>query len=94
MNKKYIVKNCPNLQESYYANGYISKNECSLEIDDKQCADCTDCLIKRIYEDVKTVYRTPEYFETIKDKEQYLIESAWHNVAHMVISKLEIEEVE
>lgn len=83
MTKKYIVKNCPALQQTYYCDTHHSK-----------CQDCTDCLIKRIYEDVKTVYQTPEYFETIKDEQQFLIESAWHNVAHMVISKLEIEEIE
>ena len=28
------------------------------------------------------------------NKQQELIESAWHNVAHIVISKLDIQEVE
>lgn len=88
MNKKYIVKNCPCYDYDY--------EECLNTFRDeyKKCYDCTNCLIKQIYEDVKTVYQTPEYFETIKDEQQLLIESAWHNVAHMVISKLEIEEVE
>lgn len=88
MTKKYIVTNCPCYDHDY--------EECLNTFRDeyKKCYDCTDCLIKRIYKDVKTVYQTPEYFETIKDEQQLLIESAWHNVAHMVISKLEIEEVE
>lgn len=85
MTKKYIVKNCPALS---FCIGYYC-DECQMN-----CSDCTDCLIKQIYEDVKTVYQTPEYFETIKDEQQFLIESAWHNVAHMVVSKLEIEEIE
>ena len=50
MTKKYIIRNCPNLQESYYADGHISKNECGLDIYDKQCSDCTDCLIKQVVE--------------------------------------------
>lgn len=85
MTKKYVVKNCPCIYRSYR-----TEYDCDY---DGPCEDCTDCLIKQIYEDVKTVYQTPEYFETIKDEQQLLIESAWHNVAHMVISKLEIEEV-
>lgn len=83
MTNKYIVKNC-----ELICNGECPNSKTGF------CEDCTDCLIKRIYEDVKTVYQIPEYFETIKDEQQLLIESAWHNVAHMVISKLEIEEVE
>ena len=47
---KYIVKNCPNLSESYYADGHISQNECSLEILDTKCSDCTDCLTKQVIE--------------------------------------------
>lgn len=64
-------------------------------ITDNMQKDITDCLLKRIYEDVKTVYKNPEYFDELYkkgDREQILIESAWHNVAHMVISKLEIED--
>lgn len=95
MTKKYIVKNCPAYDYDEEFNYHICKQplvpyECSVN----DCQDCTDCLIKQIYEDVKTVYQTPEYFETIKDEQQFLIESAWHNVAHMVVSKLEIEEIE
>lgn len=84
---KYIIKNCEQIHSS--DNFCWSKNIL--------CQDCTDCLFKRIYEDVKTVYKTPEYFEELAkkgDKEQELIESAWHNVTHMVISKLDIQEVE
>ena len=82
---KYIIQNCPALQQTYYCNTHHSK-----------CQDCTDCLLKQIYEDVKTVYRTPEYFEELAkkgDKEQELIESCWHNVAHMVISKLDVQDI-
>ncbi len=84
---KYVIKNCPMY---FHTNCYGHTGNCN-------CQDCTDCLLKRIYKDVKTVYKTPEYFEELAkkgDKEQELIESAWHNVAHMVISKLDIQEVE
>lgn len=63
MTKKYIIRNCPNLQESYYADGHISKNECSLDIYDKQCSDCTDCLIKQVVDkcrEPEQVYRSYE----------------------------------
>ena len=36
---KYIVKNCPALQLTYYCDTHHSK-----------CQDCTDCLIKRVIE--------------------------------------------
>ena len=87
---KYIIKNCPNYFKTHSGNYYC-------DFDAGRCQDRTDCLLKRIYEDVKTVYKTPEYFEELDkkvDREQELIESAWHNVAHMVISKLDIQEVE
>jgi hypothetical protein len=54
-------------------------------------------LIKKIIGDVETVYRTPEYFEELEktgDKEECLIEYAWHNVAHMVLSKVNIKDIE
>lgn len=96
MKKKIVIKNCPCFNEGHPMLDYYG--ECLSLTDDVQvCQDCTDCLLKRIYEDVKTVYRTPEYFEELAkkgDRDQELIESAWHNVAHMVISKLDIQEVE
>lgn len=82
---KYIIRNCPALQQTYYCDMHHSK-----------CQDCTNCLLKKIYEDVKTVYKTPEYFEELAkkgDKEQETIESCWHNVAHMVVSKLDIQDI-
>lgn len=86
----YVIRNCP--ARVLFTDGYF----CRQADGNILCQDCTDCLFKRIYEDVKTVYKTPEYFEELAkkgDKEQELIESAWHNVAHMVISKLDIQEV-
>lgn len=87
---KYVIKNCP----CYWSIG--GDDGCDLD-STKACKDTTDCLLKKIYEDVKTVYKTPEYFEELAkkgDREQELIESCWHNVAHMVISKLDIQEIE
>ncbi len=84
---KYTIRNCPS----------FCKDICSADNTDCFCCNETNCVLKRIYEDVKTVYKNPEYFEELAkkgDKEQELIESAWHNVAHMVISKLDIQEVE
>jgi hypothetical protein len=85
---KYIIKNCPAIFKHPVGHWNCQQG--------KECQDCTDCLLKRIYEDVKTVYRTPEYFEELAkkgDREQELIESAWHNVAHMVISKLDVQDI-
>ena len=36
---KYIIKNCPALQQTYYCNTHHSK-----------CQDCTDCVLKQIVE--------------------------------------------
>lgn len=103
---RYIIKNCPCYCEELLSHNFSTntsevadKGVCmgSISNSDYHCQNRTDCLLKRIYEDVKTVYKTPEYFEELTkkgDKEQELIESAWHNVAHMVISKLDIQEVE
>ena len=90
LKKKYVVKNCP------CYNITIEGYDC-LENPLSWCENIDDCLMKRIINDVSTVYRTPEYFEQLVEKgdeEQYLIECAWHNVAHMVMSKVDIEEVE
>lgn len=82
MTKKYIVKNCPNLAESYYADGHISKNECRLDIYDKQCSDCTDCLIKQVVEKCK---------KEISDKENWCHRRA---LAKEILQLFTIEEVE
>lgn len=39
MSDKYIIKNCPVLQQTYYCNTHHSK-----------CQDCTDCVLKKIVE--------------------------------------------
>lgn len=93
--KKYAVKNCPCCHHNSWntsegmETGYVCYHSRHF-----LCKDCTDCLIKQIIDGVSTVYKTPDYFETIKDEKQSLIESVWHNVAHMVMSKVEIEEYE
>ena len=46
---KYIVKSCPNLTTSYYAEGDIIHNQCGLT-DDDLCQDCIDCKMKQIVE--------------------------------------------
>lgn len=43
-----VIKNCPNLSTSHYADGRIIEDECSLEVD-KLCQECNTCLIKTIY---------------------------------------------
>lgn len=43
-----VIKNCPNLSTSHYADGRIVENECSLE-EDKLCQECNTCLIKTVY---------------------------------------------
>ena len=88
--KKYIVTNCP---------AYTSKGgyyDCWAN-QQTWCQNVNDCLVKRIIDECSDIYRTPEYFEELAekgDKEQELIESCWHNAAHIVMSKVKIEEVE
>ena len=94
--KKYVIKNCPACREY---DAFSRDTEACCYNWHKYCneVDSKDCVLKQIVDDVSTVYRTPEYFEKLEEEaeeEQYLIESAWHNVAHMVMSKLDIEEVE
>jgi hypothetical protein len=48
MSNKYIIKNCPAL---YQIQGMT--NECLAS--DYQCKDCTDCLLKRLYIQIKEV---------------------------------------
>ena len=86
--KKYIVKNCPNLSESYYADGHISHNECSLEIDDKQCADCTDCLIRQVIDKC----RKSTYKITLPLTKQTRVKTK--QTAQQILQLFEIEECE
>ena len=86
--KKYIVKNCP----AYNPNG--GYYDCWAN-QQTWCQNVDDCLIKQIIFDCSEIYRTPEYFETLSDdKEQELIESCWHNAAHIVMGKVDVKEVE
>lgn len=88
--KKYKVLNCP----AYNPNGGYYDcfwNQLSW------CENIDDCLIKKIINECNEIYRTSEYFEELAekgDKEQELIESCWHNAAHIVMSKVKIKEVE
>ena len=85
--KKYKVLNCP---------AYNSKGEhydCWAN-PLSWCENVEDCLIKSMINEFKELYKDPEYFDNIKDKEVYLVETAWHNAAHIAMSKVEIEEIE
>lgn len=44
MNNKYIIKNCPIFETDYYCGENLDK-----------CADCTDCVLKRIVEKCKDI---------------------------------------
>ena len=90
--KKYVITNCPFAMKDEWEGLYTYLCKENM----KKCED-KECLLKEIVDDVSTVYRTPEYFEELEEsgsQEQYLIESAWHNVAHLVMGKVNIEEVE
>ena len=90
--KKYAITNCPFCLKdewegltTYLCEGSMNK-----------CMECS-CLLKEIVDDVSTVYKTPEYFEELlksNDETQYWIESSWHNVACMVLGKVDIKEEE
>jgi hypothetical protein len=89
--KKYAITNCQFCLKDEWEGftTYLCKESMN------KCAECS-CLLKKIVDDVSTVYKTPEYFEELEktgDEDQYCIESAWHNVAHMVMSKVNIEEI-
>ena len=90
--KKYAVTNCPFVLRDEWEGlySYLCKENM------KECKE-KECLLKQIINDVSSVYRTPEYFEKLEEEEsevRYLIESAWHNVAHAVMSRVDIEESE
>ena len=50
MNKKYVIRNCPNLVNAYYATGKIKYGECGLKTNDELCQDVNDCFLKQIYD--------------------------------------------
>ena len=85
---KYIVKNCPALR------GWVCNEQFIRQDKMVDCQDCTDCLIKRVIEAVKTEERTPEELDAIKALDKYLCQSARHNMSMMIQSMFEIQEVE
>ena len=53
MSDKYIIKNCPTLMGNRLCYGKTIK----------QCADCTDCIMKQIVEKCKDKIRIYEYYD-------------------------------
>ncbi len=81
---KYVIKNCPNLMDSYYSTGEIKSEECGLCTNDKLCKDITDCLLKQIVDLCQ---------RDVGNKENMFL-CARSMLADEIIEKLEIEERE
>lgn len=93
--KKYVIKNCPACRD-YDVFGCDSEECCYHQHKYCKDVDSKDCVLKQIVDDVSELYKTSEYFEKLeetKDEGKFLIEYAWHNVAHLVLSKLDIKEI-
>lgn len=85
MNKKYIVKNCPSLKTRISYKDKVWLNGCSEygDLNDKECCNITDCLIKQVIEKCKYSTKSWDNFdigERIK--------------ANEILKLFEIEEVE
>lgn len=81
---KYVIKNCPNLMNSYYSTGEIKSGECGLCTNDKLCKDIIDCLLKQIVDLCQ---------RDVGNKENMFL-CARSMLADEIIEKLEIEECE
>lgn len=77
---KYIIKNCPALQQTYYCNTHHSK-----------CQDCTDCVLKQIVEKSKDAQN--EYPKHFSDGELDMFVSGRFNMAGNILALLDIQEV-
>lgn len=78
MSDKYIIKNCPVLQQTYYCNTHHSK-----------CQDCTDCVMKQIVELAKG-YKE----ELIDRKTKKIVATRYFKLTKEILELLEIGEVE
>ena len=83
MNDKYIIRNCPTLMGNRLCYGKTIK----------QCADCTDCVLKQIVELAKG------HTELCKNCEQQIKECDCGDICNAyrldkILKLLDIEEVE
>ena len=85
MSNKYIIKNCPALQQTYYCNTHHSK-----------CQDCTNCVMKQIVELCK---RDKNFCVNCRSKADdnidciECIEGGRAQLAQDILQLLQIEEV-
>jgi hypothetical protein len=83
--KKYIIKNCPSLNQARNLCNEIINTCCADYNMGKpvvNCQDCTDCLLKRIVEKCKFLINTFDY------------DRGANYTANEILSMLEIEECE
>ena len=52
---KFVLKGCPNLVTSTYADGTKVYNECSVFLDDKKCYEVEGCVWRKIAENLLKV---------------------------------------
>ena len=52
---KYIIKSCPHLMTSFYADGREINNECGDSATDMKCCDKSNCLLKKIADNLLKV---------------------------------------
>ena len=54
---KYIIKSCPHLMTSFYADGREVTNECGDSVIDMKCCDRNNCLLKKIVDNLLNVVK-------------------------------------
>ena len=94
---KYILKNCPCLVNSLYADGREVPYECGFSCADIRCWENDACKLRELTDGALLEYMTPEQTmlsEREDNRETHLLNCAKHNMAVMIMSKLGYEEVE
>ena len=94
----FILTKCPNIAYCKFCKEW----ECGLCMQgdnyERLCKDNTreQCPLKKLAEDVGEYYKTPEYFSRLMnsaDREAYICDSAFHNMAHLVLCELGKEDI-
>jgi len=94
----FIVRKCPNISYCKHCKEWECERYLSGDNYEKYCKDNTgeQCKIKKLLDVVSEYYKTPEYFENLSkssDRDAYICDSAFHNMAHLVICELGMEKL-
>lgn len=93
----YIVKGCPCIEDILDAHTLevVNKDYCIKRNND--CKDISDCQMKQLINAAMLEYKTPEEMEQLQEKLNpfdYGAICAKHNMAHLIITELGVQEVE